>query len=171
MKTILLLALVLMPMGLCACDLGSDNTDAENPLGGAPVGNTTGTETSISVVCDEDLDLTPASGIRIDWMDLERGWTVTVDGDEFTLTRRSSCGDECSVTEEIVLNSVDGECPSVVSVRSVLREAMTSQGTVEEVTRATTGTLEIQDWDLESGVFSGRLSTEVEMTFYARVEE
>jgi len=166
-----MLALVLIPMSLCACDMGSESGDAEGPLGGAPVGNTSETETSITVTCDEDLGLTPESGIKIDWMDRERGWAVAVDGNEFTLTRRSSCGDECSVSEEIVLVSVDGECPSVVSVRSVLQEAMTSQGEVETVTRATKGNLEIQDWDLENGILSGRLSAEIVMTFYATVEK
>lgn len=162
MKYALLLALVLIPLCLCACGFGSDNTDGEDPAEA---------ESSISVVCGEDLNLTPASGIKVDWMDLERGWVVTVVGNEFNLTRRSSCGDECGVTEEIVLVSENGECPSVVSARSVLREGMTSRGTVETVTRATIGSLEIQDWDLESGVLSGRLSAEIAFTFYATVEE
>ena len=156
MKFTLLLALVLIPIWLCACGLGSEDSDDKGLAGGTPIDNSTEMEILITVTCDEDLDLTPESGIKVDWMDRERGWTATVDGDEFTLTRRSSCGDECSVTEEIVLVSVDGECPSVVSASSVLREAMTSQGPAEFVTRAMKGTLEIQDWDMESGVLSGR---------------
>jgi len=171
MKPTLLLSLVLVSISLCACDMGSEKTGDENPLGGGPTGTSNEVETSITVTCDEDLGLNPESGIKIDWMDIEQGWRVAVDGDEITLSRQSSCGDECSTIEEIVLISVDGECPSVLSARSVLHEDMTSQGPMETVTSATEGSLEIQDWDMETGVFSGTLSAEIALTFYATVEK
>jgi hypothetical protein len=164
MKTTLTITLTFGLILLCACDL-------ESGPAGDPEKDTTPSESAIAVECDVDLGLTPEAGVKIDWMDRERAWTVVVDGGAITLSRLSSCGDECTLTEEIVLTSADGGCPALVSARTVLYESMTWQGDGETETRATTGTLAIQDWDLETGVFSGRLTGELEMTFYATLED
>lgn len=126
---------------------------------------------AVEVECDVDLGLTKASGIKIDWMDEERIWSVAIDDGQFTLTRHGSCGDECGFVEEISLASADGECPEFVSARRVYHEYMSAKGPSERETRATEGTLEIQDWDVERGIISGKLTSEVEFTFYAVLEK
>lgn len=125
---------------------------------------------AVEVECDVDLGLTKESGTKIDWMDEARTWSVSVDNGRITLARQGSCGDECGFFEEIVLDSGGGGCPTFVSASVVQREAMSPKGMQEKETLATEGRVQIQDWDLERGVFSGKVQAEVEFTFYGTLD-
>jgi hypothetical protein len=123
-------------------------------------------EPMIEVRCGADLGLTPASGTIEDWAGVMRSWKAAVDGDIVTLTRRRSCGDECSITEVIVLAGFAETCPRFVSASSTRTDAGGALGPTSKTTRAAEGTLEIEEWNPKSGVVSGRLESEAEFTFF-----
>ena len=129
--------------------------------------STAGETPKIDVRCGVDLGLTPDSGIFEDWAGAIQSWAVVVDEDTLTLRRRYSCGDECSTTEVMVLTGLKDECPRFVSASVTRSEAGGALGPTSRTTRAAEGTLEIEQWDPESGVVSGRLDSEVKFTFYA----
>jgi len=120
----------------------------------------------IEVRCGADLALTPESGVVEDWTGAVRSWEAVVEGDTLTLARRYSCGDECSITEEIVLAGFAETCPRFVSASATRTDAGGALGPASKTTRAVKGTLEIESWNPESGVVSGRLESEVKFTIY-----
>ena len=123
-------------------------------------------EPMIEVRCGADLALTPESGVVKDWNGAERSWEAVVEGDTLTLARRYACGDECSITEVIVLAGSAEDCPRFVSASSTRTDAGGALGPTSKTTRAAEGTLEIEEWNPKSGVVSGRLESEAEFTFF-----
>lgn len=121
----------------------------------------------IEIRCPVDLGLTPESGLVEDWAGAKRSWEAVVEGDTLTLTRRYSCGDECSITEEIVLGGISEDCPVFVSASAKRSDAGGALGPTSKITRAGKGTLEIEEWNPKLGVVSGHLESEVKFVFYA----
>lgn len=128
--------------------------------------NARGEAVQIVVECDVDLGLTLESGVRVDWNEDARTWTVAEEGSRITLKRSGMCGDECGWVEEIVFENT-GPCPAFVSARVAQREGMGAKGPVENVTRAAEGKVQLQDWDPQGGIISGRIDAEVAFAFYA----
>jgi hypothetical protein len=123
-------------------------------------------KTEIDVRCPVELGLTPESGVVEDWVGAARAWEARVEDGRLTLTRRYSCGDECAFTEEIVLSGLAEECPAFVSASLKRSDAGGALGPAAKTTAASKGTLEIESWDPESGIVSGRLTSEVKFVFY-----
>jgi hypothetical protein len=132
--------------------LGSDSAAGEDPR--------------IEVRCGVDLGLTPESGVIEDWAGATRSWGAVAEEDTLTLTRRYSCGDECSMTEEIVLAGISEECPRFVSASVTRTDAGGALGSASKTTRAEKGTLEIEEWNPKAGVVSGRLESDARFVFY-----
>ena len=120
----------------------------------------------IDVRCAVNLGLTPESGLLEDWAGATRSWETVVEENRITLTRRYACGDECAMTEEIVLGGLSDDCPAFVSARVTRTDAGGALGPTAKTTQAKKGTLEIEEWNPKSGVVSGRLESEVRFTFY-----
>jgi hypothetical protein len=148
-----LLLIIAAVVSMVASGCLSDGSSADQP--------------KIDVECPVALQLGPESGTFEDWSGGRCSWESASNDGKVTLTRRSTCGDECGVTEEIVLEGLDQSCPKFVSARVTRTDAGGALGRTEETTRAQKGVLKIQDWGAGSGIISGHLESEVTFTFYA----
>lgn len=125
----------------------------------------------IGVECAVDLRLTEKSGFVVDWNDVQQPWNSAIENDEIVFTRRGMCGDECAFEDRIVLSGISDDCPGFVSATTAITDQGGALGPATTVETATHGVLKIQDWDLEKGIFSGHLESEVVLTFYVSMSE
>jgi hypothetical protein len=122
----------------------------------------------LPVECGASLNLGPGDAEPEDWSGAPRPWTLAANpgADRVTITRSGMCGDECNFVEELVLAPGSGSCPQFVSARRIIAEHGGALGTARDTVQAVEGRLTIQDWGYPTGPVSGRLTGNLEMTFY-----
>ncbi|HEX5131881.1 MAG TPA: hypothetical protein VFX92_05280 [Candidatus Krumholzibacteria bacterium] len=124
---------------------------------------------AIVVRCGVNMGIIADDGVRTDWGG-SAAWTAELRADTLSLRRTGRCGDECTYTEEVVLSDVGSACPRLVAARRIRRESGSPAGRTETVLRAAHGTLDIQDWKVPYGRVSGRLQTELALTFLVELD-
>ncbi len=141
---------------------GSDPPSSEPPPPTDPIGS------QFVVECDVDLGLGPKDATILDFMDREQAWHAEWDGDTLVLTRRYSCGDECSEKEVLRIADALAECPESIEVRVTLRDHGSPRDIVQ-VEEPQEGTLTLQDWDVTREgpiLVSGRVDGSSRFVFY-----
>ncbi len=143
---------------------GAGCREEQGPTGGAK---------PVTVVCGAELELGPADAKPADWADTPRPWTLAraSGSDLITITRSGSCGDECAFVEELVLAPGTGSCPDFVSARRITADHGSALGVARDTVEARGGTLAIQDWSPPRGPLSGRLTGDLELTFYVAADD
>ncbi len=138
--------------------------------GPACIGGTPASDAGVVIRCGASLQIGPEDGARPDWGRTRRSWSATLRADTLTLFRQGQCGDECAYRDEIVLTGLDLECPRLVVARRTRSESGSPLGPVGRTIEANRGTLDFQDWSGPRGVVSGRLTAELVLTFYVRLD-
>ncbi len=119
----------------------------------------------VSIVCGQDLGLTVDDATVLDDAGLPHTWDVESDGDRATASWTGSCGDECEETREVAFQDAYEECPRFDFAR-IVHSDCTAEGCVESSEWAVNGSLALQSWDIATGPIAGRLTSEIDISFY-----